>query len=97
MIWAELSVVKVRAAAVKLAALAPALAVTDAGTETLALLELSAMATPELGAGLLNVTTQVACPFGFSDAGVQLKAETWASDIRVSDAEAVLPLSEAVI
>ena len=53
------------------------------------------MAAP--GAGLLNVTTQVACPFGFSDAGVQLKAETWASAVRVSGAEAVLPLSEAVI
>ena len=83
--------------AVKPALVAPAMVVTDAGTERLALLELSAIAAPELGAGLLNVTVQVTCPFGFSDGGVQLKADTWARDVRVSDAEAALPFSEAVI
>jgi hypothetical protein len=44
------------AVAVKLVAVAPAIAVTDAGTETLALLEVSAIDAPEVGAGLLKVT-----------------------------------------
>ena len=95
MIWAEPALVNDPAVAVKLAVVAPEAGVMDAGTETFALLELSAMAAP--GAGLLKVTTQVDCPFGFNDAGVQLKAETWASAVRDSGAEAVVPLSEAVI
>ena len=59
------------AAAVKLAVVAPEAAVTDAGTETFVLLDVSAIEAPEAGAGLLSVTTQVDLAFGFSDAGVQ--------------------------
>jgi hypothetical protein len=96
-IVAEPLVVKDPAVAVKLAVVAPAIEVTDAGTETFALLEPRAIMAPPAGAGLLKVTRQLAVPAGFSDAGVQLTAETWESDARVSDVEAVLPSSEAVI
>jgi hypothetical protein len=54
---------------------APAIAVIEAGTETLALLELRAIVAPTDWAGLLSVTVQLAVPPGFSDAGEQLKAE----------------------
>ncbi len=64
------------AVAVKLTAVAPELAVTDEGTETFALLELSAMDAPEPGAALLRVTTQADVPPGLNVAGLQLKAET---------------------
>jgi hypothetical protein len=64
------------AVAVKLAVVAPAITVTAVGTETLALLEVSAIAVPEPEAGWLRVATQVAVPFGLNDAGLQLKAET---------------------
>jgi hypothetical protein len=73
------------------------MAVTDAGTETFALLELSATAAPEVGAGLLRVTTQADVPPGLNVAGVQLRAETWVSAVRVSEAETVPLFSEAVI
>ena len=76
---------------------APELAVIDEGTETFALLELSAMDAPEPGAGLLRVTTQADVPPGFNVAGLQLKADTRASAVRVREAEAVPPFSEAVI
>ena len=59
---------------------APATAVTDAGTETLALLELSAMAAPEPEAGLLRVTTQLDVPLGLKVAGVHVKPLTTAED-----------------
>jgi hypothetical protein len=85
------------AVAVKLAAVAPALAVIDAGTETLALLELTAIDTPEPEAGLLRVTTQADVPPGLNVAGLQLKAETRESAVRVRGADAVPPFSEAVI
>jgi hypothetical protein len=64
------------ATAVKLAVVAPALALAAAGTETLALLELSAIDAPPLGAAWLRVTTQADVPPGFSEAGLQLNAET---------------------
>jgi hypothetical protein len=96
-ICAEPSVVNVPAVAVKLAVVAPALAVTDSGTETLELLVLSAIATAEAGAGLVKVTIQEDGPPGFNAAGVQLKVETRESAVRVSEADAVPPLSEAVI
>ncbi len=95
-ICAELSVVNEPAIAVKLAVVAPAAAVTDDGTETLVLLELSVIAVEPL-AGLLSVTTHVEVPLGLSVAGVQLNADTCGSAVSVSEAEAVLPLSEAVI
>ena len=44
------------AAAVKLAVVAPAIAVTDAGTETFPLLELKAIDAPGAGAGWFKVT-----------------------------------------
>jgi hypothetical protein len=50
-IWAEPLLVNDPAVAVKLAVVAPADAVTDAGTETLALLELKEITAPEPGAG----------------------------------------------
>jgi hypothetical protein len=84
------------AVAVKLAVVAPELAVTDEGTETLALLELSAIDAPEPGAGLLRVTTQADVPLGLNVDGLQLKAETRESAVRVKEADAV-PFSEAVI
>ena len=85
------------AAAVKLTLVAPPAAVTEAGKETLALLEASAITAPDAGAGLLNVTRQVDFPFGFNVAGMQFIAETRKSAVSVNEAEAVLPLSEAVI
>jgi len=84
------------AAAVKLAVVAPAVAVADAGTETLPLFELSAIVAPEAAAGLLRVTTQTAVPPGFKDAGLQFKAETWESVAKVREDEAAPPLSDAV-
>lgn len=96
-IWAEPLLVNARAVAVKLAVVAPAVAVTDAGTETLVLLELSATAAPDPEAGWLSVTIQADVPLGLTEAGLQLSAETWARIAKVSEAEAVLPLSEAVI
>ena len=85
------------AVAVKLAVVAPAVAVTDAGTETFALFELSAITAPEPGAGWLRVTTQADVPLGLNEAGLQLKAETWASVTSVREDDAVPPFSEAVI
>jgi hypothetical protein len=79
-ICAEPSAVKDPAVAVKLAVVAPALAVTDAGTETLALLDLSAIAAPEAGAGLVKVTIQEDVPPGFNDAGLQLKPAVFTAD-----------------
>ena len=58
---------------------APEIAVTDAGTETLALLELSAIDTPEDGAGWLRVTTHADVPLGFKEVGLQLKPLTTAA------------------
>jgi hypothetical protein len=75
-ICAEPLLVNDPAVAVKFAVAAPAVAVTDAGTETFALLEIKAINAPELGAGWLRVTTQVDIPFGLNEAGLQLKAET---------------------
>ena len=89
--------VKEPAIAVNVAVVAPAMAVTDAGTETFALLELSAMDAPEDGTGLVKVTIQEDVPPEFSDAGLQLNAETWESVASVREAEAVPPFSEAVI
>ena len=85
------------AVAVKLAVVAPEMTVTDDGTETLALLELKAMTAPEPGAGWLRVTVQADVPLGLNDAGIQLKADTCASETKVRGAEAVPPFSEAVI
>jgi hypothetical protein len=67
------------AVAVKLAVVAPAMAVTDAGTETFALLELKAIKAPEPGAGWLRVATQVDAPLGLNEAGLQLKPLTTAA------------------
>ncbi len=64
------------AVAVKLAVVAPAVAMTDVGTETFALLELKAIAAPDPGAGWLRVTTQEDVPLGLNEDGLQLKAET---------------------
>ena len=75
-IWAELLLVNDPAVAVKLAVVAPAVTVIDVGTETFVLLELSATAAPEAGAGWLKVTMQADVPLGFNEAGLQLKAET---------------------
>ena len=75
-IWAEPLLVNDPAVAVKLAVVAPAVTVTDVGTETFALLELSAIAAPGLGTGWLRVTTHADVPLGFNEAGLQLKAET---------------------
>ena len=85
------------AAAAKLTLVAPAATVSEAGTETLALLEPRAMTAPDAGAGLLRVTRQLAFPFGFSVAGVQLTADTCESAVSVREVEAVLPFSEAAI
>ena len=75
-ICAAPSVVNDPAVAVKLAVVAPAMAVTDAGTETLALLELRATAAPDPVAGLLRVTTHVDFPTGLNVAGLQLNPLT---------------------
>jgi len=85
------------AAAVKLAVIAPAVAVTDAGTETLALVEIKVINAPEPGAGWLRVTTQLEVPLGLNEVGLQIKAETWESTVKVREADAEPPLSEAVI
>ena len=67
------------AVAVKLAVVAPEIAVTDAGTETFALLELSAINAPEPGAGWLRVTTHADVPLGLSEVGLQLNPLTIAA------------------
>ena len=85
------------AVAVKLAVAEPELAVTDEGTETLALLELRAINAPEPEAALLRVTTQADVPPGLNVAGLQLKPETRESAVSVREADAVPPFSEAVI
>lgn len=64
------------AVTVKLAVVAPAVAVTDAGTETFVLLELKAIDAPEPGAGWLRVTTHADVPLGLNEVGLQLKADT---------------------
>ena len=64
------------AVAVKLAVVAPETVVTDAGTETLALLELRAIDAPEDGAGWLRVATHADVPLGFNEVGLQLKPLT---------------------
>ena len=64
------------AVAVKFAVVAPAIAMTDAGTEMLALLELTPIDTPEPGAAWLRVTTQVEIPLGLTQVGLQLKPLT---------------------
>lgn len=78
-ICAEPPVVNDPAVAVKLAVVAPAIAVTDTGTEMFALLELTAIEAPKLGAGWLRVTTQLDVPLGFMEAGLQLKPLTTAA------------------
>lgn len=85
------------AVAVKLAVVAPAVAVTDAGTETFELLELKAIEAPDPGAGWLRVTVQADIPLGLNEVGAQLKADTCDSETNVREAEAVPPFSEAVI
>ena len=75
-ICADPLLVNARAVAVKPAVVAPAVTVTDAGTETFVLLELSATAVPEPEAGWLSVTKQEDVPLGLTEAGLQLNAET---------------------
>ena len=82
--------------AVNWALLDPAATVRLAGSDTLALLSESVIATPPAAAAPLSFTVQEDAPGAFTLAGVQVKLLTVAGALRVTDAALVWPFQLAV-
>jgi len=72
---------------VKIAVVAPAATVTEAGTVSEELLSDTATAAPPVEAGLVSVTVQVLDATGPSVVGLQVRAETTTGATRLREAD----------
>jgi hypothetical protein len=84
------------AVALKVAVLAPAAIVTDAGTVSKALLLASVTVDPPVGAALLRVTVHVLTPLGPRLVGLQVTPDSAPAASRLRTAVCVLPPNVAV-
>jgi hypothetical protein len=94
---AVLSAVMVEAVAEKVAEVAPAATVTEAGTVNAALLSDRVTTAPPVGAALLRVTVQVAEVLDVSEAGLQVRPVGTALVSRLNEKVADEPDKEAVM
>ena len=90
-------VVSAPAVAAKVAEVAPAAIVTEAGIVSEALLSVSATTVPPVGAGWFKVTVQMVAAPEFTLEGLQAKAETSMGATRLKVAVLEAPLSAAVM
>lgn len=89
--------VTVEAEAVKVAVVKPAATVTDDGTETLALLLVTARVLPPGGAAVFNVTVQIELPGPVRAEGVQLRALGFTTGCTVTVVVLLTPPALAVM